>query len=121
MMRSIALGFATAVVVSATALPAAADGWHDRDRDRGWHEHRGHDRDWRRGAWWHGRHDGRLGWWWTVDGAWYLYPTPVYPYPDPAYAAPPPVYYWCDNPRGYYPAVPACAMPWRIVPAAPSP
>lgn len=36
---------------------------------------------WRAGRWHHGRHDGRLGWWWIVAGMWYLYPHPVYPYP----------------------------------------
>ena len=25
--------------------------------------------------------DGRFGWWWDVDGAWYFYEQPVYPYP----------------------------------------
>jgi hypothetical protein len=25
--------------------------------------------------------DGRYGWWWDVDGAWYFYEQPVYPYP----------------------------------------
>lgn len=121
MMRSIVFGVAAALVAGAAALPAAADDWHDRDRDHDWHgrhEHHEHDRDWRRGAWWHGNHHGRVGWWWIVGDTWNYYPVPVYPYPDP-YAAPPPVYYWCDNPRGYYPAVPACARPWRIVPAAP--
>jgi hypothetical protein len=26
-------------------------------------------------------HDGRYGWWWDVDGAWYFYEEPIYPYP----------------------------------------
>jgi hypothetical protein len=121
MMRSIVLGVATALVVGAAALPAAADNdWRDHDR----HEHHDHDHDrnWRRGAWWHGNHHGRVGWWWIVGDNWYYYPVAVYPYPQPGAAPPPaqaPIYYWCDNPRGYYPAVPACATPWRIVPAAP--
>jgi hypothetical protein len=59
-------------------------------------------------------------------------PPPVY-YPPPAYYPPPVVYtpppaptpiappaqswYYCDNPKGYYPSVPACNAGWRQVPA----
>ncbi len=64
-------------------------------------------------------------------------PPPVY-YAPPAYYAPPPVYYtppayaptpgappaqswyWCDNPRGYYPNVQACPGGWRQVAATPA-
>jgi hypothetical protein len=38
---------------------------------------------WRSGAWRHGSHGGRIGWWWVAGGMWYFYPQPVYPYPDP--------------------------------------
>ncbi|HLG86629.1 MAG TPA: hypothetical protein VKZ79_05465 [Alphaproteobacteria bacterium] len=123
--------------------------WHDRDEhDRGWHDHdwRGHDfhgRDfryfrpeerelWRTGRWIHDWHDGRFGWWWDVGGIWYYYPQPIYPYPtyvpppvvaEAAPEAPPPAqgqtWYYCDNPRGYYPYVQSCPTPWREVPAAP--
>ena len=127
------LGFA---VLAATALPASAD----RDRHEGhWrggdirHFER-HDLPvWRGGYWHHGRHDGRLGWWWIVGGLWYFYPAPVYPYPDPyippvvvtpapapAPAAPTAqVWYYCDAARGYYPYVPSCPGGWRTVPAVP--
>lgn len=37
---------------------------------------------WRSGAWRHGSHAGRFGWWWVAGGVWYFYPQPVYPYPD---------------------------------------
>ena len=37
---------------------------------------------WRSGAWRHGSHGGRIGWWWVAGGMWYFYPQPVYPYPD---------------------------------------
>jgi hypothetical protein len=129
--------FAFALVGATVALgaigSAKADEWHDHNHDRREaHEPRWHGRDldrWRRGHWWHGPHGNREGWWWIVGDAWYFYPRPVYPYPDlytpPVVQAPspppgaPPVYYWCDNPRGYYPAVPACVTPWRAVPAAP--
>ena len=121
--------------------------WHDRG---GWHDWRGHDfrgRDyryfrpderafWRTGRWVHDWHGGRYGWWWDVGGDWYYYPQPVYPYPTyvppavvaeaapPEVSGPPPAqsqtWYYCDNPRGYYPYVQSCPIPWREVPAAPS-
>lgn len=86
---------------------------------------------WRGGVWRHEWHDGRFGWWWFVDGYWYFYPEPVYPYPT--YVPPavvvqesPPVptglppqqsWYYCDNPRGYYPYVASCSVTWQEVPA----
>jgi hypothetical protein len=97
-------------------------GWHDRDI------HRFHDRDfgvWRTGRWYHGPHGGRLGWWWVLGNAWYYYPQPIYPYPDPytppVVVPPPPgpprqVFYYCPRPRGYFPYVQACTVPWRAVP-----
>jgi hypothetical protein len=97
-------------------------GWHDRDI------HRFHDHDfdvWRTGRWFEGRHGGRAGWWWVLGDAWYYYPQPVYPYPDPylppVVVAPPPgpprqIYYYCPRPRGYFPYVQACTVPWRAVP-----
>jgi hypothetical protein len=65
----------------------------------------------------------------------YPYPYPyAYPYPAPppyyapsaAYAAPadpgygvaPSTWYYCANPRGYYPDVPQCNSGWRAVPAS---
>ncbi len=107
--------------------------------------HRFGERDlhiWQGGRWHHGRHDGRLGWWWIAAGMWYFYPRPVYPYPDPYTPAvtvinqrpvvvvPPqtaPVqvqpqraaqlWYYCESAQGYYPYVPNCAEGWRAVPA----
>ena len=93
---------------------------------------------WRGGYWHHGWHDGRVGWWWAVGGAYYWYPEPIYPYPSvasevyvtqmpapvtvqapPAAAPTAPMYYYCDNPAGYYPAVPVCNQPFRPVPVTP--
>lgn len=37
---------------------------------------------WHHGYWHYATYGGRLGWWWIVDGYWYLYPTRVMPYPD---------------------------------------
>jgi hypothetical protein len=68
----------------------------------------------------------------------YYYPPPVV-YAPPAYYMPPPVvvaapppqpvyqsqpgaattWYYCDNPKGYYPYVSSCAAGWRQVPAQP--
>ena len=106
------------------------------DDDHRWHGgdmRHFEDRDehvWRGGEWFHGDHDGRGGWWWIVGGNWYFYPAPVYPYPDPYIppvvmpAPPPPAYapqywYYCPNPAGYYPYVPACPTNWMAVPASP--
>jgi len=32
---------------------------------------------WERGHWRHEMRNGRYGWWWDVDGAWYFYPQPM--------------------------------------------
>jgi hypothetical protein len=42
----------------------------------GGHVYHGH-LAWDRGHWRHEWHNGRLGWWWDVDGAWYFYPQPI--------------------------------------------
>ena len=85
---------------------------------------------WRGGFWWHGFRGGRIGWWWFTDGFWYWYDTPAYPYPefvgdysvpDEGYAPPGPVWYYCYEPRGYYPYVPVCPSGWRVMPAGPDP
>ena len=70
------------------------------------------------------------------------YPYPAYPYPAYSYSYAPPYYppappvtmaqqapppgpapvqywYYCDNPRGYYPYVRSCGAGWRAVPAQP--
>ena len=85
---------------------------------------------WRGGAWQHGWHDGRFAWWWVVGNGWYFYPEPIWPYPTyvppalivqqppPVIPGVPPVQFWyfCDYPRGYYPHVATCSVPWRAVP-----
>jgi hypothetical protein len=63
-----------------------------RDTTRGRYFHDFHGRDfglftveertaWIGGAWRHGFHNGRLGWWWQVGPFWYFYDAPAYPYP----------------------------------------
>ncbi|MBV8047970.1 MAG: hypothetical protein JO171_12485 [Paludibacterium sp.] len=128
--------------IACLTQPALADhDHHDGDPywrrdDGGWHGdiHHFHEHDvtvWRGGNWYHGHHDGRDGWWWIVNGLWYFYAAPVYPYPDPytpavvvtapqvaAPAPPAQVWYYCRNPAGYYPYVPACRH-WEMVPAQP--
>jgi len=101
---------------------------------------------WRGGYWSHRWHSGVYGWWWVVGDDWFDYPAPVYPYPyptyyyyDPVYSepvpyeyhpAPPPTasappappqqsWYYCSNPKGYYPYVSSCPGGWRAVPATP--
>lgn len=80
---------------------------------------------WRRGHWWHGRHRGRLGWWWFAGGSWYWYPAAVYPYPTyaSAYAVDGGsggTWYYCKDPEGYYPYVRSCNANWQPVPAQPN-
>jgi len=109
-------------------LPAAGLA-QERGHWRGGDGHRFHERDfgyWRGGNWWRGWHEGRDGWWWIAGGGWYWYPAPVYPYPDPyrpplVAVVPGEVWYYCQNPAGYYPSVPACSLPWQAVPASPQP
>jgi hypothetical protein len=69
----------------------------------------------------------------VVGPAYYPY---YYAPPPVVYAPPPPPvvvapvqptymsqptsdYYYCDNPRGYYPSVTSCSTAWRQVPAPP--
>ena len=69
---------------------------------------------WRHGSWYHGRHDGRYGWWWLVGPDWYFYNAPVYPYPD-SYTPPgeaPGWWYWCEDFQEYYPYVTYCPSGW---------
>ena len=109
---------------------------HDAERRAEWRGdiHRFHEYDvdiWRGGRWHHGRHDGRIGWWWIVGGLWYFYPVRVAPYPDPYQPpvvvvppppAPPQYWYYCTNPAGYYPYVAQCAANWeRVLATAPAP
>lgn len=51
-------------------------------REHDVHRFRPHELElWRGGVWRHEWHEGRLGWWWAVGGAWYFYERPIYPYP----------------------------------------
>jgi len=72
-----------------------------------------------------------------VPAPWYYAPPPVVYAPPPVVYAPPPVvvapsqpayvsqpaqnWYYCDNPKGYYPYVATCKNAWRQVPAQPQP
>ncbi len=85
MKTIVGLTLALAALASAAPISARAD---SRDHGRAWHgdiqRFEAHDlHHWRSGAWRHGRHAGRYGWWWVLGGTWYFYPRPVYPYPDP--------------------------------------
>jgi len=81
------------------------------------------------GRWQHGRHDGRVGWWWISGGLRHYYAAPVYPYPvySPLVAARPVLqvaqeyWYYCANPSGYYPGIPACEVAWQRVAASAPP
>jgi len=126
---SVAAGLATADERGNHA--GSVHGRHDAWRGQS-HRFNEHDLDrWRAGHWYHGKHRGRLGWWWIAGGLWYFYPAAIYPYPDPylppgVVVAPGPMpggaplyWYHCPNPPGYYPSVAACRAPWQRVPARP--
>jgi hypothetical protein len=96
---------------------------------------------WAGGRWHNEWHAGRIGWWWEVDGVWYLYAAPIYPYPDfvavvaddgpagtdgsygtiaaPMGQAPAASWYFCDASQSYYPYVSSCPGGWRAVSATP--
>lgn len=114
-------------------------GWHGNGGE--WHG--GH------GYWhgdhgdWHGGHGGWYGvyvgspWWWYPLGPfpdWY-YPDGYAGYPSVTVQQAPPVYvqkqpapsdeaqaywYYCPNPKGYYPKVPNCPEAWIRVPPSPN-
>ena len=44
---------------------------------------------------------------------------PAQPAPAPQTPGPPQFWYYCDNPKGYYPQVPNCSSAWRQVAAQP--
>ena len=61
--------------------------------------------------------------------AYYYAPAPVYVAPQPSYVAPAPAvqgapppaaWYYCDNPRGYYPYVANCNGAWQQVQPTPA-
>jgi hypothetical protein len=128
---------AAVILAGALAVPAVAGTARAQERDhdhwRGGEYPRFHEFDldhWRSAHWWHGFHEGRDGWWWVLDGAWYWYPAPVYPYPDPyrppvvvvpSAPAAGPLWYFCPNPQGYYPYVANCPTPWQPVTPTPGP
>ncbi len=128
-MRTLARVLSAATILAALGASAAQAQPHRWDGDI--HHFNDHDfAYWRGGAWFHGPHGGRDGWWWVVGPDFYYYPAPVYPYPDPyvppvvavapapvAPAPAQPTWYYCGNPQGYYPYVAQCTVPWQPVPA----
>lgn len=131
-MGAILIG--TSLSLPATAAPPQG-GFHGG----GFHGGGFRDRGFRFGgpAWWGVGLGLGLGWEAATIGGPYYYPAypvyeypPIYYYPDslpPAAvqaSAPPsaqaaPNWYYCNSAKGYYPYVPQCPEPWRIVPATP--
>jgi hypothetical protein len=114
--------------LASLAILATISASFAQERGHWRHDHpHGYDWDhWRHGGWINGWHEGRFGWWWVIDGAWFSYPTPVYPYPEPPVVvvtptpqAPPGNYYYCPNPSGYYPNVQQCLVGWQMIPVVP--
>jgi hypothetical protein len=80
-------------------------------------------------VWRHGNYRGRIGWWWIDGGKRYFFVVP-YPYPDvvpeieyelqvndPSSPQEEASNYWyyCENPKGYYPDVEECPDGWMTV------
>ena len=139
---AIRLGALLTATALATSALADKDDNKNKPNKRGgksWHGDisRFHEQDWplwRSGLWTHGRHDGRMGWWWVVGPTWYFYPSPVYPYPSPweppmvvpmaPGGSPPPApaaihWYFCPNSNNYYPYISTCVSGWVQMPAQP--
>jgi hypothetical protein len=66
-----------------------------------------------------------LGPFWVPYAAPVVVPPPVVVTPAPPVVgsppAPAPSWYYCDNPRGYYPYVAQCPSGWRAVSPTPAP
>jgi hypothetical protein len=116
-MKRLVFGFlAIAIVLAGSVVPSEAD----RRHGRGWHGgHHGHGH----------RHGGWRGPVVFVGPRFFVGP-PAFYYPRPYVYAPPvvvaapapPVYtqasqywYYCQDPAGYYPAVPQCPTQWLQV------
>ncbi len=148
-----ASGVASAQMHGGSMHGGGGGGWHGGGSwhgGGGWYGGGGY---WHGGGWYGGRYVVGVGfgypWWGWGWGAWpgYYYPSypayPSYPYYSSDYSAPTyiqqdaPAYsdqrsftgqgeqysYYCPDPAGYYPQVPACARGWlRVVPpTAPGP
>ncbi len=101
--------------------------------ERGW----GHDGGWRRDGGWMDRDDWgwNFGWGWGPDWDFGWGGYPYYPYydqapviiqqqPEEMYIQPeePSYWYFCTNPKGYYPYVNHCPSGWmKVVPTPPPP
>lgn len=115
----------------------------------GWNWNGGRGWWWNSGGWWHnGWRGGWWGWgcpWWCCNNGWGsgisigfgypLYPYYAYPYPtyvtpaaatgdteavqEPTGPAPQTYWYYCSNPKGYYPYVQSCSTGWKAVPTTP--
>lgn len=78
-MRKLSLLLLVPLLTLAAALPAQAQDRDHHDNHRpGYRYERDHHDE---GRWYHGRHAGRVGWWWVVGDSWRLHPAPVYPMP----------------------------------------
>jgi hypothetical protein len=128
-----------ALAIAAAPLAALAQRHGGGFGHGGGHAWHGGGGGWRGGGYgWHGGGYGWNGGWGWGWGAGFGY-DPLWGWPGYYYggyydapyamvesvpAAPavpaPPQYYYCDSPKGYYPAVATCQLPWRpVAPVAP--
>jgi hypothetical protein len=136
MKRTVCIALATIALILANSLSGNGSG--------GWHGGGGHGGGWHGGGG-HGGHGGVSvwvgpGWWGGYPYYPYYYPyynQYYYPYYNPYYGAPPagdsqqpsgyvqqeePSYwYFCQDPKGYYPYVKQCPKGWLKVVPSPTP
>jgi len=110
-------------LVSSAMAQHGHGGGHGGD----WHGG-GHGGGWHGGGWYGGIGLGWWGWPYYLDWPYYpyaYYPPPVYQAPAVMPQAPAPAaaqssfWYYCANPKGYYPYVQSCQGAWQPVPAVP--
>jgi hypothetical protein len=128
--------------ISGHAAPNVGGGGHGsvRSAGGGWHGGGWHGGGWYGGGWhgggWYGGVWYDPGWWpgwWGYPYYPYYYPYPYYPfYVTPPASAPPQSYeyvqpeeqhywYFCQDPKGYYPYVNKCPKGWLKVVPSPTP
>jgi hypothetical protein len=116
------------LLVAAPAAAAGRGGFHGGGHAAGaGHWRGGHGHGYCCGGWGWGAFGVGLGWglgwydwWWPNYGPYYgtdYVVAPPLTVTQPAMTAP--SYYYCANPKGYYPTVQVCQQPWQAVPITP--
>ncbi|MBU3625923.1 hypothetical protein ICN48_06710 [Polynucleobacter sp. JS-Safj-400b-B2] len=123
-------------LIGSIAIAASAEGWRNENQIDRFSEYDIH--IWDSGHWQHEIRDGRLGWYWLVNGVYYPYQYPSYPSPYPYLPSPyleqsqPPAldepvmhsdhprWFYCEDSKSYYPYIAFCNPGWKIITPVPS-